>query len=189
MSNNSIHTNLKTVLLRLFIIFLSIILTVYLVESPSFHQFLDNANNFAFIGSFIAGIFFTSTFTVAPATVTLFILGKKHNPVLIAISGALGAMVGDNLLLKFIKSELEKNLYAFIIPRHTRAIRKILNTRVFYWLIASVGILVIASPLPDELGISILSLIHFKIRHFLIISFIVNFLGIFLITSIAKIRY
>lgn len=180
------NPNSRLIIVRLLLLLSSIVFTIYLVQSVAFFDFLNHASNLAYIGSFISGIFFTSTFTVVPATITLFALGKKHNPLLIAVSGAMGAAIGDNLLLKFIKSELEKNLYAFIIPKDTRAIKKILHTRAFYWLIASIGILVIASPLPDELGISILSLIHFRIRHFLIISFAVNFLGILFITSIAR---
>lgn len=172
--------------IRLLLIFFSIVITISLVRTSAFYEFLDSAKELAYASSFFAGIFFTSTFTVAPATATIFILARKHNHLLISFYAALGAMVGDNLLLKFIKSELEKNLYSFIIPKHTRAIKKVLKTRTVYWLIATLGILAIASPLPDELGISILSIIHFRARHFMVISFAVNFLGILLITSFAR---
>lgn len=180
--------DIKLSLLRIAIILFSIFVTIYIINSTQFKESLNQTKNLAYFGAFTSGIFFTSTFTVAPATVILFILGKKHNFILISIFGALGAMVGDNLLLKFIKSELEKNMYAFIIPKKTRSIKKILHTRSFYWFLATIGILIIASPLPDELGISILSLIHFKTKNLLAISFLVNFLGILLITSIGAMR-
>lgn len=180
------HPHIKIIILRLLILLLSIALAVFFLESSYIRHLLEYAKGWEYIGSFISGIFFTSTFTALPATTVLFILGKRHNPFLISLTAALGAMVSDNLLLKFIKSEFEKNLYSFVIPSQTRALRKLLHTRAVYWMVAILAILVIASPLPDELGISMLSVIHFRVRHFLVISFIVNFVGIFIITSIAR---
>lgn len=178
----------KLLLLRLGLLVLSGLFSVFIISSTQFHNLIVNVRDYAYIGSFVTGIFFTSTFTVLPATVTLYYLSKKHNLVVIAFTGALGAMVGDNLLLRVIRSEVERNLYSFIIPKHKRALKKVLATKAVYWLIALLGIIVIASPLPDELGLTMLGLIHFKTRHFLFISFFVNFLGMLLLTLVAKSR-
>lgn len=178
---------ISKILLHFFLIFVSICIAVFFLTSETIRVFLENANNFSLIGSFISGVFFTSTFTVVPATVSLFLLGEKHNPLVISAIAALGSVVGDLIISKIVRQEVSSDVYGYILPKRSRIIRKILHTKVVYWFIATVAIIIIASPLPDELGISLLSLIHFKIHHFILMSYGVNFLGILVITSIARI--
>ena len=48
----------------------------------------------------------------------------------------------------------------------------------FRWLTLLAGALLIASPLPDELGIALLGFSKVSTRYFAILSFVFNFLGI-----------
>ena len=58
----------------------------------------------------------------------------------------------------------------------------------FYWLSSFLAAAIIASPLPDELGLMILGFIHFNTKKFLPIAFVLNFLGILAITLFAQIK-
>lgn len=62
----------------------------------------------------------------------------------------------------------------------------IFRLRIFRWSIAFLGALVIASPLPDELGLMMLGFSKIKTSFFVPISFLLNFLGILVIGLIAK---
>ncbi len=178
------------ILLHFFLVFTSIIVAIIFLTSNQIHSFLENTQDYVIIGSFISGLFFTSTFTVAPATISLFLLGEKHNPILISAVAAAGSVIGDLIISRIVKKEVSNNIYSDILPKQNRIrriIRKILHTKVVYWSIATFAIIIIASPLPYEFGISPLTLIHSKIHHFVIMSYVVNFLGILVITSIARI--
>ena len=58
--------------------------------------------------------------------------------------------------------------------------------KFFRWLTFLVGGLIIASPLPDELGISILGFSKMKVSWFIAISLVFNFIGILLIGVVAR---
>jgi hypothetical protein len=68
-----------------------------------FGHFINQLGAYKIIGAFIAGMFFTSIFTTAPALATLGELGLVHNPVVIAIIGGLGAVIGDMVIFKFVR--------------------------------------------------------------------------------------
>jgi hypothetical protein len=58
--------------------------------------------------------------------------------------------------------------------------------RVFRAVMPFLGALIIASPLPDELGLVFLGISKLKTRYFLPLSFVLNFFGILIIGLIAK---
>ncbi len=66
-----------------------------------------------------------------------------------------------------------------------RRFRKIFHLRFFRWLTFLIGGLIIASPLPDELGLTLLGFSKAKTSLFLILSFTFNFIGIILIGLVA----
>jgi hypothetical protein len=70
--------------------------------------------------------------------------------------------------------------------RKRKRLRQLLEGRGFRWLTFFAGGLVIASPLPDELGISLLGLSRVRIRWFVVVSYAFNFLGILLIALAAR---
>lgn len=61
-----------------------------------------------------------------------------------------------------------------------------LRLRSARWLMGAVGMLIIASPLPDKLGIALLGFSKTKQRFFLLLSFTANFLGILAIGLAAQ---
>ncbi|MEK7559055.1 MAG: hypothetical protein AAB521_02010, partial [Patescibacteria group bacterium] len=65
---------------NLTLLFFSIILAVFLSRLEGFHTLLLNLGSFGYIGAFIAGILFVSTFTVATGAVVLLVLAEKLSP-------------------------------------------------------------------------------------------------------------
>ena len=164
-------------------LFLSLILAWYLFKNDSFHFFLLHIGNFSYIGAFFAGILFVSVFTVATATFILFILAETLHPVEIGLFAGLGAVIGDLTIFYFVKDNLLNEINLIYKNFQKNPIAHILSTKYFSWTMPVIGAIIIASPLPDEVGISLMGISKMKTYQFILISFILNSIGIFLIVS------
>src|SRR3990167_7131268 len=56
----------------------------------------------------------------------------------------------------------------------------------FWWVIPALGAVIIASPLPDELGLIMMGLSHIRTATFIVLSFMMNAAGIFAIATAAQ---
>lgn len=171
-------------------IFFSVAFSTYLLYSAGVLENLVIAvGKFGYIGVFITGFFFVSTFTVVPATAILFLFVKELSLPLIALTAGAGGVAGDYLLFRFLKDKLADELSevfksaggSYFIKFHN-----IVHTRYFSWLSPVVGALIIASPLPDELGIGLLGIYKLDNKKFILLSFILNSVGIFILLSAIK---
>lgn len=181
------NKNRKGYLIRdLVIIILSILIAIIIAKTNILQGLLITTQGLKFLGSFLAGMFFISIFTVAPASVILFEIAQT-NPVLeVAFFGGLGALLGDLIIFRFIKNSLADDIYYLIKKTKIQRLTGIFHLKLFRWLIPFLGALIVASPLPDELGLVMMGLSKVKTSTFIIISFILNFLGILAISLVAK---
>lgn len=168
--------------LTLFII--SIVIAIILSRYESFHAFLLNLGSLGYLGAFIAGILFVSTFTVATGAVILLILAETLSPIEIGLIAGLGAVAGDFIIFRFIKDNLAQELesiYNHIDGNHH--FTKVLHSKYFSWTLPVVGAIIIASPFPDEIGVSLMGISKMRTYQFLFISFVLNAIGIFLVVT------
>lgn len=169
------------------LVFLSILIAVILVKSGIIGQAIVSLHEFALLGSFIVGMFFTSIFTTAPAIAALGEMAILHSPVIVALLGALGAVVGDLIIFKFVRDRFSNDLMnAITLRRPNERLEKLVHMKFFRWFMFFIGGLIIASPLPDELGISMLGFSKMKLTQFIPISFTFNFIGILIIGYAAR---
>ncbi|OGG59683.1 hypothetical protein A3C86_01835 [Candidatus Kaiserbacteria bacterium RIFCSPHIGHO2_02_FULL_49_16] len=169
------------------IILLSILLAVILIKTNILVSILTISQERELLGSFIAGMFFTSIFTTVPAIVTLGEIANANSILLTALFGAMGAVLGDLIIFRFIRDRFSEHLTEVFKQRLAgRKVNALLHFRFFRWFSFVVGALIIASPLPDELGISLLGFAKMKMLWFIPLSFAFNGLGILLIGAIAK---
>ncbi len=138
------------------------------------------------ITSFIAGIFFTSIFTLAPSSVTLVHLAKTAPIGSVVFWGGLGAMCGDLILFLFIKDRFADDLKRALKPYHIKYFLKSLHFGFMRWLSPVIGALLIASPLPDEFGITLLGMSKIKASVLMPIAFVMNMLGIYLLIEFSR---
>ncbi len=158
---------------------LSVAAAVLLVRSGAIHQLLAQTVHTPWVGILIAGIGYSSLFTVAPATVALAAIGQVTPAWQVALVGGFGAMIGDQVVFRFIRSEISSRLLLWA-PRLGRWVRY----RSIRWPIAVLGALIVASPLPDEIGLSLLGLSHVRDRTLLMLTFVLNGIGIWAIASV-----
>jgi len=142
--------------------------------------------SFVFLGAFVAGFFFTSFLTIAPAGIIFYHIFTGGGPLLpVALIGGVGAMLGDLVLFKFLKSNLTDELVAFVKAHTSRHLKRIWKFRWFSWVMLIAGAIIIASPLPDELGVALMGVGEIKTRVLLPLSFALNTLGIAAIALLA----
>ena len=135
---------------------------------------------------FIAGMFFTSVMTTAPAMAVLGVLSFHINPLVLAVVGGAGAVCGDYLIFAFVRDRLGED-FSYLIKRNgSPRFFKIFHRKSFRWVLPFVGALIIASPLPDELGLVLLGVAKMSTRRFLAVSYAFNATGIFLIGLAAR---
>ena len=179
--------NKKNNLMRdLGIIALSIIIAVVLAKTGILKNLLISTQEWEILGSLLAGIFFVSVFTVAPAAVVLVEIAQSNSVLLVAFFGGLGALIGDLLIFQFIKDNLTEDISYLMEGKKWKRFIKIFHLKFFKWLIPFIGALIVASPLPDEIGLAMMGLSKMKTSLFIPISFILNFLGILIIDLIAR---
>ena len=169
------------------IILVSILVAVILVKAHVITRLLDGIENLEWLGSFVAGLFFTSVFTTAPAIVALGEIARANSLWTTALFGAAGAVIGDMFIFSFMRDRFSEHLMELL--KHEgmgKRFRAVFRLRSFKWLTFLLAGLIIASPLPDEIGISLLGFSKMKLSRFLVLSFVVNTIGILLIGFAAR---
>ncbi len=157
-----------------------------LVVTPSVEQILTSSMETEALASFVAGLFFTSVVTSPAAIVALAQIGAANSPWLVALIGGLGAVIGDLVLFRFIQTHFNKDMEQFLKTKRLRHVFSPSRFRSFTWLLPFIGGLIIASPLPDELGVTLLGVTKLPLKAFVVISYLSNFAGILLIALVAK---
>jgi len=171
----------------LVIILLSIIFAVAIVKTGLLSLFVGLTDNLWFIESFLVGIFFTSIFTTAPATVAFGEIAQHNSLILVSVFGALGALVGDWIIFRLMKDRFLKDFEYLIRKKLGRGrILSIFHLKYFRRFTFFIAAFIIASPLPDEVGITLLSLSKTKTFLFAVILFLFKFLGIIAIGLVAR---
>lgn len=165
---------------------LSLVAFFYLARTPEVENFINSIGSLGYLGAFITGIFFVSTFTVAPAAVVLFNLADHLHPVEVALLAGLGAMAGDYIIFRFLKDKVFDELVPIFKRMHTPYVRTLFKSPYFSWVMPFIGAVVIASPLPDEAGISLLGMSKIRPWQFFVVTFALNALGIFIVVTTAN---
>ncbi len=161
-----------------FILIGSILLAFIILEIGIVDSLLKETHSVGVLGSFIAGIFFTSIFTIAPASLVLVKIASFSSPITVALFGALGAMIGDLLVFFFVKHTLADDLVRLIKRSKYQKIFHRLHFGILRFVLPVIGGIIIASPLPDEIGLAILGVSKIKTIYLVPIAFVMNFLGI-----------
>ncbi len=109
------------------------------------------------------------------------------SPVVFAVVGGLGAMVSDLVLYRFLKTSLIEEWKLIVLPKlsfqQRQQMESLTKRRLFVWTVPFLASALIASPLPDEFGVALFSVINFHPKYFSLISFLANMGGIFVLLS------
>lgn len=175
------------ILYDILIIALSVLVAVVLVRTQMLSTFLALIDQTEVFAAFIAGMFFTSIFTTAPAIAALGEISLLQGMFMTALFGAMGSVLGDLIIFRFVRDRFSEHVSEIVVHRSIlRRFHLLFKRRLFRWMTFFMGGLILASPLPDELGIAVLGFSKMRVKYFVLLSFVFNFLGIALIGLVAR---
>jgi len=148
----------------------------------------DSFIELGYLGIFISGIFYVFSFTAPIATALILIFSVNKNIILLGLIAGIGSLLGDILIFHFIRISFADEINELINNKFSIFILKKIPKRYQKYLAYAIGSFFIATPLPDEIGVTILaSSKDVKMSHFGIISYILNTGGIFLIILLGNV--
>ena len=174
---------MKHKFLQIIVILVSILVAIFIFRSDFVENTISNIGDFGFLGIFVAGIFYAYSFTVAPALAALILFAKSFNPLLVSLLGALGATVGNYLLFHLIRDELPEEAEK-LMKELEKEESIVLKKLKYHWILPLTVAIIFVSPLPDELGVSLLGTAKFNPIKFILLVFFLHFIGLLAITSI-----
>lgn len=169
---------------NLIFFFVSLLVVFLLLKDPRVGIFIENLGAAGDgLSLFLAGFFYSASVTAPAATAAIFFFGKIFNPILIAAIGAFGSLCSDYLLFRFFKTRAKSSV-KFL----SKKFKPNNNTKkAFEFWAPIIAAIIIASPLPDELGVAILGATNIKIKRFFLISYFLNFLGILAVSWLGSV--
>jgi hypothetical protein len=167
--------------LLLFII--GLLLAWFFSQNKWFHDFFIGLGDYGYFSAVLAGALFVSTFTMATGILILTTLATTLSPIEIILLAGLGAVLADILIFKWVRNGVDKEVEPIYRQLTGGHFKKLFHTKYFGWTLPVLGTLMIISPLPDELGVSLLSISKITTEKFIVISWISHTLGMFLLVS------
>lgn len=178
---------------RLSLLFLSFILAYVLFHMGAFNWMETAFLGYGYLSMFLGGLLFSFGFTT-PFGVAVFAQMAPHlHPITAAFVGGVGAFLADLLIFDIIRfSAFHREIQRLRTSRFLRWIaslfhRETISDRLRRAILWSFAGIIIASPLPDEFGVSLISGIsRMKNREFAALCFLLNATGILLIVLAAR---
>lgn len=189
-SSQEPHKEIQSHLFKnILVLTISIIAAILLAKSGIFDSVINATEGLKILGIFIAGFFFTSALTIGPAGVALVKLSQTESIFLIAVVGAFGSVIGDLIIFRFVRDRISDDFIALFQQVKIKRWIHILHLEIFRFFTPFIGALLVASPLPDEIGLAMMGISKIKTRYFIPISYFLNFIGILLIGSAGSLLF
>lgn len=174
---------LKGLVVKIIIFIFSLSLAWWLIKSGTLNELVDQLSPIEFVTEFVAGAFYTSFLTIPLALAMFLVLAPEQNPIILSLIAGLGATLVDALLVRIFRDNFSKGLSGLTKHLKIYLIKKVLKLLKLDFVIPLLGALIVASPLPDELGLFLLGTSDLKYYQIIILTFFLNTAGILLIVT------
>ncbi|MFA5358860.1 MAG: hypothetical protein WC310_03520 [Patescibacteria group bacterium] len=172
---------------KLLILLLTIILAYFLFKEKNFEPWHNFLSSLGYLGIFIAGMLYAYGFTAAPATAVLLILAKEQDSIVLSgLIAGIGSLVSDTILFKFIRHSFTNEIQRIAEQKLFAYLKSKINIFTQKYLLPIIGMIIIASPLPDEIGVTLLASSTISDKNFYVLSYILNTLGIITVLIIGS---
>lgn len=170
---------------KLFLLIILILLAYYIFSMPFIPKFMESFNKLGQLGVFISGILTSIGFTT-PFGIGLLVKINPNSIWIAALIGGLGATVADLFIFKTIKfsfaDEFEKLEKTKVMEEIGDIVKKNKHVLIRHYLMYIFAGIMLITPLPDELGVSMLAgLTTIKPVRLAAISFVLHSIMIFFI--------
>ncbi len=157
---------------------LAIGLFVLLLDTVIVQTLLQDIVNLGYAGILIAGFLFVSFFTAVPALVVLLAFGDSYNPLVVALLAGFGGMLGDLIILRYAEDNIGNELKPAAKKLKLTGFLRQLHRKRYRPITSTIGAIIIASPLPDEIGLALLGLSKISTIKLILVTLMLNSAGI-----------
>ncbi len=166
------------------LLILSIVIAYIVFSQSPLPDWIQSLDKFEYVGMFIAGMFYSFGFS-GPFAVGYFTSVTNLNIFYASIIGGIGSLLSDMFIFYLIRfsfmDEFERVKKTKPFLYIDKLMKKDLSKRSRRIFLYSIACIIISSPLPDEIGVTMLSgLTSIKPKGMALISFILSTLGIFI---------
>jgi hypothetical protein len=167
---------------------ISVILAYILFSGLAYTPLHNTLVLMGYFGTFLAGLLYPYSLTSAAGTGILLILSKEQNVLLAGVIAGIGALISDIILFLFVKHGFSDEVQKLSKEKVVRTINRWIADSVRVYLLATFACLLIASPLPTEIGIMLMASIkNMSAKKFIVIIYILHGSAIFIILLIGRI--
>ena len=160
----------------------------YVLYHVGAFDWMNYINGYGYLSIFIGGVLFSFGFTTPFALAIFAEMATHTHPFIAAPIAGMGALLSDILIFDLIRysifhSEIERLRSSRLVMRiHALIHHENISERMRRMILWSFAGIIIASPLPDEFGVSLVSSItHIQPRQFALLCFCLNTAGVLLI--------
>lgn len=162
-------------------------ITVFLFTTGVLFAMIGIVQTVPLLAEFLSGFFYSSFISSPLAIFMIGILAKTNSPLQIALIGGIGAMLADLILFKLARLLFFGSVSPLTLNKNFNSIVKSLHRNsTFNFVAPFIGAVIIASPLPDELGIAILGLSKMPLLQVAMLTYLFNTAGIFVLAFLAQ---
>lgn len=175
---------------KFFLLIISLVAAYLLFTNPIVSEQIIKLKSLSYLGTFFAGVLFAFGFTAAFA-VGFFIALNPQNIFLAAIIGGIGTLLANLLVFRLIKTsfidEFNRLKHEHLVKEITKLIKRKVGLRISNYVLYLFAGIIIASPLPDEIGITMLAgLTSIRTKILGVITFLLSTLGIYIILYLSN---
>lgn len=176
----------KKLVADLIIFLISCFLAFLLIQNGTVDSFITKILPVQYLAEFVAGMLFTSFLTTPFSFALFYVLSDSVHPLQIAIIGGMGACLGDMLIVSIFRNSFFDDFKTLEKTLKLKKVFHFFHHSHFNHMAPLLGVLIIASPFPDELGLIMLGASKLKTIQLIILTFIINTAGIFFISLAAR---
>ncbi len=179
--------NIKIKYPKLSLFIVSVILVYFLFSGLVYKPLHDALVFMGYFGTFLAGLLYPYALTSAAGTGILLILAKEQNIFLAGVIAGIGALISDTILFFFVKHSFSDEVQKLSKETVVQTVNRWIPDSIRMYLFATFACLLIASPLPTEIGIMLMTSIkNISFKKFIIIIYILHLSAIFIIVLIGS---
>ena len=174
---------------KLSLFILSVILVYFFFSGIAYRPLHDALLFMGYFGTFLAGLLYPYALTSAAGTGILLIIAKEQNVLLAGVIAGIGALISDIILFLFVTHSFSDELQKLSEETVVRTVNRWIPNSIRVYLLATFAILLIASPLPTEIGILLLTSIRsISFKKFISVICSLHASAIFIILLIGNTR-
>lgn len=138
------------------------------------------------VGAFFAGMLFVSSFTIIIGTFFIAALAEAMPLWQLVLVAGIGSSIVDVALFHLVRHTVFEEMKPLMRKWRRRHFMQLLHSKYVSWTVPVLGALVIISPLPDEIGVSMMGISSLDTRRFAVLSLVLNCIGVFLVVVAAR---